>query len=86
MATNSSRGNDIATTDGPKFDQTPPPPAADVKADIKSSTSKALAAGEHHPGQGTTTNTTRSASTPAAEAEQKQEMEGLGRSEAAKRG
>lgn len=84
MATNSSRGNDIATTDGPRFDQTPPPPAADVKADIKSSTSKTLAAGEHHPGQATTT-TTRSASTPA-EAEQKQEMEGLGRSEAAKRG
>lgn len=85
MATNSSRGNDIATTDGPQFDQTPPPPAADVKADIKSSTSKALAQGEHHPGQATTTNTTRSTSTPA-EIEQKREMEGLGRSEAAKRG
>lgn len=82
MATNSSRGNDIATTDGPQFDQTPPPPVADVKADIKSSTSKALAAGEHHPGQATTTTT----STPATEAEQRREMEGLGRSEAAKRG
>jgi hypothetical protein len=84
MATNSSRGNNIATTDGPKFDQTPPPPAADIKADIKSATTKVLAEGEHHPGQATTT--TRSTSTPAAEAEQKQEMEGLGRSEAAKRG
>ncbi|KAK1832896.1 hypothetical protein QBC39DRAFT_347754 [Podospora conica] len=83
MATNSSRGNDIATTDGPKFDQTPPPLAADVKSDIKSATAKTLAEGEHHPGQDTLT--TRSTSTPA-ETEQKREMEGLGRSEAAKRG
>lgn len=84
MATNSSRGNDIATVDGPRFDQTPPPASADIKADIKSASSHAVAEGEHRPGHHDSTTDTDGLSAP--EAEQKREMEGLGRSEAAKRG
>ena len=83
MATNSSRGNPIAASDGPRFDQPPPPTSPEVKADIKAS-SNDLAEREHSTSHSTSLPNTDTLSTP--EAEQKREMEGLGRSEAAQRG
>ncbi|KAK5663447.1 hypothetical protein OQA88_3876 [Cercophora sp. LCS_1] len=83
MATNSCRGNDIGTTDGPPAETCLPKLSQDVKShinDTPSSTEKVTA--EHVPGkQGTA-----GSSQGGPEADMRREMEGLGRSEVAKRG
>lgn len=83
MATNSCRGNDIATHDGPPAETDLPALSETVKShvnDTPSSTEKATA--EHVSGQqdGSSTNQ------DGAEGDMRREMEGLGRSEVAKRG
>lgn len=84
MATNSCRGNDIATRDGPPAETDLPALSEDVKShvnDTPSSTEKATA--EHVPGQQDKSTLT---SQDGPEGEMRREMEGLGRSEVAKRG
>jgi len=82
MAFNSSNGNSIGATDGPKFFETPPPVSKDVLSQAQQTTSSTdLKGAEHASGQ----DKTQQEST-GPEAEMKQEMEGLGRSEVAKRG
>lgn len=88
MATNSSRGNDIATSDGPPKETPLPPLADDVKAHIKAiSPTTAPSTAEHIPGQNHAKSTeTTKTPTADADADMKREMEGLERSEVAQRG
>ncbi|KAK4447522.1 hypothetical protein QBC34DRAFT_130278 [Podospora aff. communis PSN243] len=83
MAHNSSSGNPIGAEDGPNFHATPPPVPDDIKSQVdpKATSSTDLKAAEHVSGQD---DSQKDLTRPAAN--QKEEMEGLGRSEVAKRG
>ncbi|KAK0731591.1 hypothetical protein B0H67DRAFT_565281 [Lasiosphaeris hirsuta] len=87
MATNSSRGNPIAAADGPPISTSVPPLSPSTKADIlhsASTTTTNASTASHSP---TKTDTHPDTSgVPEVQEEVKREMEGLARSEVARRG